>query len=1322
MTTAKLTIRLVIIGLLLVLAVAPVYAQVVTGTIAGTVTDESGAVIPGAKIVAVDLASAIQYTAVSGGNGSYEIPDLPFGVFKVTVTAPKYNTVVFQEVKVDASKTSTANPKMSLAKGSTVIEVSELQSDVDTTTAEVKNTIDRRQLMDLPLPTRNPLDLVNTMAGMTHILNGATAGTADTYVNGLRPSATNITQDGINVADNTVKTSSFFAISSPTVEGTGEFSVSTNGSGTDGGYGAVQVNLSTARGTKDFHGALYWYQRTSYLNADTFFNKASHLPTPFLLQNRIGYQVSGPIFIPHVYDGRKKTFFFNSLELYRQPISNPVTSAVYTQSALTGLMSYHASCGSASTSIPTCPAGVTNGQLMPAINLLSIPGVPYAALDPASINFYTKYVPAPNTDAGCSGDSLNVRCFTYNLGGAANQNRYVARLDHYITPNESIEADYNQANFLTLQDFLNANVSPFPTSPGGGQASKRQVFAWALHSVLGNNKTNEIRAGIQRAPVTFVTGTDFSQSGGVGLSYPGVITNPETIINGIPQGRDTVVWSIADNFSWVKRGHNLRFGGEYRDINANSYLNSLVTPLVQEGLSGALTQGSGLTASKFPGGITNNDLTTANTVYQGITGLIGSVTQGFNYTSPSSGFVAGAIQDYKPEQKFLSFYGQDSFKLLSNLTVNYGVRWEYQGVFHDRAGLITAPTGGLTGLFGSAGVGNFTTPVTATAVTDTTLTPVAGGLYNPDRNNFAPYLGFAWDPFKNGKTSVRGGFAFHFIEDGFTALTPAITGQTGYFFTSGNSIPSAPTSACSAAYTGGTAPCPAQFGIGTQPTAVQPANLVFPTSMLGVFNSTSSFASANFFSPNLVTPYVMEWNFGIQREVGKKVTVEARYVGNHSTQLYRAVNINQLNYLTNPFSCASCGLGGAAASTANLLTDFLTAQNNLNICLANPASSATPCGSTSFANKGLSAPGLGTQKDMPIFDVMFGGPAGSNFTNATFISNLQTNSLFTLANTLRTSANGTLKANRALFPANFYVPNESLNAANYVGNGSWSTYHALELVVQRRFSHGLQFQANYTMSKVLTDARAASNQTEAQVYQNILTPSLDKYRAAFDITHNVNINLLYQLPFGKGQRWFGNAGTAMNMVVGGWNIQGVTHLASGAPYQILSGRATAGINQSEPVVLQNMTAAQFAAQLGVFKTPNGVFFINPASGLITITGTSFGGASAPVICSAGQTTPCFSIPAPGAYGNTSFNEWNGPGYFDQDLSMIKRIPLPHLGEGRNLEIRLEAFNAFNHTNFVAPSATSLTSTNFGQLTTTADPVRGGGEPGRIVQWAIRINF
>jgi len=1315
MTTAKFTIRFVVLALMLVLAVAPVYAQVVTGTIAGTVTDESGAVIPGAKIVAVDLSSTIQYTAVSGGNGSYEIPDLPFGLFKVTVTAPKFNTVVFNEVKVDASKTSLANPKMSLAKGSTVIEVTEQQSDVDTTSAEVKNTIDRRQLLDLPLPTRNPLDLVNTMAGMTHILNGASSGTADTYVNGLRPSATNITQDGINVADNFVKTSSFFAITSPTVEGTGEFNVSTNAQGNDSGYGAVQVNLTTARGGKDYHGGVFWYNRTSYLAADSFFSRAAGTVTPFLLQNRVGYQISGPIWIPHIYDGRKKTFFFNSLELYRQPISNPVTSTVMTASALTGNVTYAASCGSASAAILVCPAGVTNGQLV-TTNLLTMSGVPYSAVDAASIAFYTKYVPAPNTDAGCSGDTLNIRCFRYNLAGVSNQNRYVARLDHYFTQNESIEADYNQSNFFTGQDFLNANVSPFPTSPGGGQASKRQVFSWALHSVINNNMTNEVRAGIQRAPVTFVLFSDFTQSNGVELSYPGVLTNPEETFSNIPQGRATVVWSIADNFSWVKHGHNFRMGGDFRSITARSYVQAFSPPFLQLGTNGS--NPTGITQQSLPGGASSSSAATANTIYEAITGMFSTVTEGFNYTSPTSGFVPGADEIFQPKQNFYSAYFQDSFKLKSNFTFNYGVRWEIQGPFSDRSGLITTPTGGLTGLFGSAGVGNYTSPVAGTTVTDTTLTPLAGNLYRTQYNNFGPFLGFAWDPFKNGKTSVRGGFGIHYIEDGFTALNTAITGQTGYYQNLQNPTPIA------------------QYAIGTQPGVAAPANLVFPTSMLALFNS-GTLASANFFDPNLRVPYVEEWSLGVQREIGKKVTVEARYVGNHSALLYRAVNINQLNYMTNPYTCpaAAAGCTGteSGAAVSNILTEFLAAQNNFNICNANvaacEAAATNPAHKVCFNNNGLAG-----QVNVPILSAMFGSPncnpanatgtaPGQFFFNSTFESNLSTNSLYTLFNGLRTSTNATIKANRnAYFSPNFFVPNEALNAANYVGNGSWSTYHALELIVQRRFSSGLSFQANYTMSKVLTDARAASNQTEAQTYQNILTPSLDKYRAAFDITHNVNINLLYQLPFGKGQRFFGNSGTVMNMIVGGWNIQGITHLASGAPYQILSGSATAGINQSEPIVLQNMTAAQFAAQLGVFKTPNGVFFINPASGLINITGHSFGGASSAVMCTAGQTTPCFAVPAPGAYGNTSFNEWNGPGYFDQDISMIKRIPLPRMREGTNFEIRFEAFNAFNHTNFVSPTATTVTSTTFGQLQQTADPIRGGGEPGRIVQFALRFNF
>jgi hypothetical protein len=299
------------------------------------------------------------------------------------------------------------------------------------------------------------------------------------------------------------------------------------------------------------------------------------------------------------------------------------------------------------------------------------------------------------------------------------------------------------------------------------------------------------------------------------------------------------------------------------------------------------------------------------------------------------------------------------------------------------------------------------------------------------------------------------------------------------------------------------------------------------------------------------------------------------------------------------------------------------------------------------------------------------------------------------------------------------------STANFVDNSSYSTYHGLELEVRRRFSSGVYFVANYTFSKTLGDFRSINSQSEGQVYRSVANRALDKSRAAFDVTHNVSATVLYPLPLGKGHRLLGKANGFVNTIVGGWNLQGLTRWSSGAPYTISSGRFPNGgglgaTNVAESAMLRNMSMSQFQSQLGVFKTPKGVFFINPNSGLITITGT----ATTPVLCKPGQTTPCFDFPAAGQFGNTPFNGWNGPNIVNQDLSVIKRTNIPKMGEHFNFEIRLEAFNAFNHPSFQPPAAgnTSLLSTSFGQLTSVVDTVRGGGVNSRVVQWAVRVNF
>lgn len=1228
-------------------------AQVQTGTLTGLVTDPSDAVIPGATVTAVDLSTGQEYRALTDDSGSFTITNLPNGFYRVSVETAGFAKFTSDRVQINVAQTARVIAKLQVAQIGSEVLVSAEQALVQTESAELKNSVDRRQIMELPLPTRNPLDLVRTIPG---IATPTASGIADAFVHGLRGNSTNIMQDGINVADNFVKTSSFFAISAPTVDTVGEFNVSTGGIGVDAGFGAAQVNIRTQRGSNDFHGSLFWFQRTNALNANTFFNNASGVPRPFQLQNRIGVSAGGPVYIPKLYNGRNRTWVFGAYEAFREPLSRERTRVVLTPSARLGLFTYTP----------------TSGGPPRTVNLLTLGTIGTTGLAPsinaAVTNFYNRLVPVDGlTDAGCgAGDGINIRCFRFNLPGKGIQDRYTLRADHQLFKDHALEFVFNQSDFDSTPDLLNGIEPRFPKSPGGSQSSRRQVVTWALHSIFGSNKTNEARFGFQRAPVGFNLFEDYRATGGFQLAVPRV-TDPTITSTNLPQGRNTPVRQVIDNFAWTKGHHTMRFGGEYRVVLANSFFFNTVVPRVSLGSNSS--NPNGITAARFPGGISAGDLARASDIFNLVTGLLGSIGQGFNHTSPTSGFVPGVPRTIDPIQHNVSFYIQDNFKLRPNLALQYGVRYEYQGVFDLRNKLVLLPRDGEAGLWGPAGVNNLFNPRPTPALTDTLLdfagTRNGKPIYQRDLNNFAPFFGFAWDPQSNGKTALRGAFASHYTQDGFTLFQLASVGNNGLFSVLSNNTPSG------------------VFSTASNPTPNPPA-AVFPVSQRANFIANTN-QDLWFFDPNLRTPYVLEWNLSIQRELWKRVTIEARYVGNHAFKQYRAWSINELDIQNN-----------------GLLTEFLNAQRNLAI------------GRTRFDNRGL--PG---QVPLPIFERLFQRlPLASGFGNSAFITQLNQNEIGGLFDTIRRL--NTYRANReANFPLNFFVANPFANQALRVDNSSWSSYHGLELEVARRFSSGLFFQANYTFSKVLTDVRFLTSQNEGQRYRFLRNRDLDKNRAAFDITHGFSANFVYPLPFGRG-KWLGaNVNSFVDKLIGGWNIQGLTRWNSGSPFTVDSGRATIPSLEGTTAVLRNMSTNELKKHIGVFRTPNGVFWLDPKSGLVTVDART--GASRAVQCAPGQTTPCFEHPGVNQDGNLPIFGFNAPFFFNQDFSLIKRTPITLISERFNVEIRLELFNAFNHPNFTSLQ-TQIDSSSFGKLTGIVDTVRGGGVTSRIIQWALRINW
>jgi hypothetical protein len=280
-------------------------------------------------------------------------------------------------------------------------------------------------------------------------------------------------------------------------------------------------------------------------------------------------------------------------------------------------------------------------------------------------------------------------------------------------------------------------------------------------------------------------------------------------------------------------------------------------------------------------------------------------------------------------------------------------------------------------------------------------------------------------------------------------------------------------------------------------------------------------------------------------------------------------------------------------------------------------------------------------------------------------------------------------------------------------------YDGLEVEVRRHFSNGFFLLASYSFSKVLADTTFGESQTEGQNYQSLQNTALDKFVSGINVRHSFSMTTSYPLPFGRGKKFGNSMNKALDYVVGGWTINGNTHWSVGAPLTISSNRYTTGSalgNSSiaETPVLKNMTLQQLQNNIGTYRTGNGVYYINPNSGLFTIKGTG----STANFCTAGQTTPCWAEPAPGQMGNLPYDGFEGPHFFDQDLSMIKDI---QLFERLHFQARLEAFDVFNNANFAGPS-TSTDSTTFGQLTSTFDTARGGGVTSRIVQWSIKFIF
>jgi hypothetical protein len=1251
-----------------------------TGRIVGLVQDPEGAIVPGADVKLEDEATGVAQTAKSGSDGKFVFLNLLVGTYKITVTMQGFRTAVYPGIKVDAGRTTDVTVMLQLGEISETVQVIGGAEVLEKTSTTIETTVRGELIRRLPLNNRDTLDFVLLMPGAQQ---GGTARQS-TFL-GLPKGAINITMDGVNVQDNLLKSSfggGMFTIVRPRLDAVEEVTVKTAGLGADvAGEGAIQIQFVTRRGTNDLHGTLFWDHRNDALNANTWFNNALKLPRPRNLLNVFGGSIGGPI-------SKEKLFFFFNYEEFRLPESRPRENLILTPEAASGIFRY---------------AG-TDGVVRTA-NLLEIArraGFPNT-IDPTVADMLAKIESVRSRGAITPFDLFRSR---YRFQAPSKQIRRfpVARLDYHITNNLRWHAIWHYNYFSSFPDTLNSMDPTFPglTEPGkpGGQYSNRFSVTTALNWQMTSTITNEFRFGVQGAPVQFFpeSGPDVYPSRlrilwPLGLqslhARPGLAGTSRAL----PSSRNTPIYSVQDTVSMLRGKHTFTFGG---NITALRFLDNSFggagIPTVAFGVASGDPVAGIFNATSMPG-ISSTDLPLARALYALLTGRVSSISGSRNVNENSKQYVNLAPLVQRAAQNEFGIFFTDSWRIRPTLTLNYGLRWEFQGAAYNTNGIYTSPS--LADLWGPSGIGNVFQPGKLTGVADPKIDLRPKKVYDRDFVNPAPSIGLAWNPkFKNSllkslfgeeKTVLRAGYSIAYTREGlahFTTfaggnpgLTQSITLISGRDFAPGSLLLRNPL------------PAFREF----------PASFSFPISQTAfTFSGISLFA----YNPNIKTPYVQSWSFGIQRELTRNMAIEVRYVGNRGTKLWRGFNINEVNIFENGF-----------------LEEFKRAQRNLAINLA--------AGVNSFANRGL--PG---QSPLPIFEAAFGArggqpalPASSGFANGTFITLLQQGQAGALAaslagtgiylcrmvgNQLPACANSGFNA-AGPFPINFFQANPFLAGAGafMLSNAAFSTYHGLQVQLRRRMAQGLELDAHYTWSKSLTDLYADSA-TSTVSFTTLRNGRLDKGPSPWDIRHTFVANWTYELPFGPGRRW-STGNSVVNKVIEGWNLVGILRIQSGRVFKLTSGRAT--VNQSDSgVILKGMSIQELQRRIRIRKDPRftDVFF-----------------TSADLIGPDGRSNRAIlDVPTtPGEFG--SFIYLYGPNFVKPDLSLIKRT---RVNERVNVEFWAEFFNAFNYQNFLigGPNAAAVTanidSTSFGRTTDFFNDL-GNQDPGpRMIQFRLRINF
>lgn len=1271
-------------------------AQGTTSTIAGSIQDQNGAVISGASVTVKNNGTGAEFKVSSSGSGAYSVPSLGSGVYTVTVEAQGFKKAVVQDVKLDVGVPATVNVTLEVGAASESVVVQGGAEVLQTQSAAVSTTITGRQITETPLTSRDALDLVLLLPGTN------TPGRPRTStINGLPKGSLNITMDGVNVQDNILKSSDgFFTYVRPRLDAVDEVTVSTATPGAESaGEGAVQIKFVTRGGTNQYSGSIYEYHRNPWLNANYWFNNRDQNPKPgfttaprdVIILNQFGGRFGGPIWIPKLFNGKDKAFFFVNYEEFRIPEQTTRQRTIMSEPARNGIFRY----GTNTTGVNLYTLAAANGHT-------STPDPTIAKLlqDIRSSTTQTGAVQAL-TDP-------NIERFTFtNQGG---QTRYfpTVRLDFNLTEKHKLENVWNYQLFTGLVDFLNNTDPSFPNFPNRGfQGSNRFSNTTALRSTLTPTIVNEARFGLTGGTVLFFPNVNVGQFTGplanqdgfsIGIGAAGITS---ATVSTTPQRRNAPVKTFTDTLTWTRGSHSMSFGGSFTNIDFWQWIQQQV-PTIGLGVDATDPANAMFTAANFPGA-SATDLANARAIYAVLTGRVTSINASALLNENTLEYTYLGPRVERGRQREFGFFAQDAWRVNPNLTLTGGVRWEVQLPFQAKSAVYSQTT--FNELFGISGPGNLFKPGTQTGkVTEFTQFSAGTNSYNVDYNNFAPSLGFAWTPRPSGgvlnkvlgdggQTVFRGGYSVAFVREGLNVFTSILASNPGLSIVANRNL--------------------ALGNLGTLPVLFRDKSRLAPPTFQTkpVYPSQGAITdSANAFNPNLQLGYVQSWSFGIQREINRDTVIEARYVGNRGVKLWQQFNLNETNVVENGF-----------------LSEFRQAQANLQANIA----------AGRGANFRYAGPNTGTAPLPIILAFLTGQPASAagtvanyanaNFANATLVNALAANGPSWGTFTSNFISNATFRGNglAAGLPANFFIVNPGkLGGGWSIENNGRTAYDSLQIELRRRMAKGLLVQGNYTFAKGFTNAFASSSIVQGQP-STFRDMRLSKTVTPFNITHALKANWIYELPLGRGQLLGGNVGKAVDRMIGGWEFHGAARLQSGTPFNLgnvqLVGMTRQDLQKQVKMRFDDAGRIAYFLPQDIIDNTRRAFNVSPTSadGYSTL-GAPTGRYIAPA--SRGNCIEAFA----GQCGSTNMIMY-GPSFARYDLSIVKKTKIT---ERVNFEFRAEFLNAFNHINFIVGNPANDTNSvggfgtpTFGQVTQAYRDLSTTNDPGgRLIQLVGRINF